>query len=508
MTTTTTTTPPSPSRPRLVDIRDLHPWDLQRSSHLPDQIWARASRPDYPDWLDHIAPAAGCTRPIRLHGQMTTVEAATGRLLSTVHTTDLPDGVLYKPCGNRREAVCPACSHRYRRDAFHVFRSGLTGGGDIPTTVATHPALFVTLTAPSFGPVHTRWVRKHTCTNRRRCQCRAEPCHPRRTNPTCPHGTPLVCWARHEDDDGRIGAPLCPDCYDYPTHVVWNVQAGELWRRTTETLRKQLRRLATTRGINPHTVKLSYGKAAEMQRRGVVHFHTIIRLDGRDPDDPTAVPPPPVGITSADLVDLIEHAATTTGFTTGPHPIQPHGWHIGWGTQLDIRPINTGRGELTDAMVAGYLAKYATKSTEVTGHTSARLTGDTVAVYARHDGTHPQRLVTACWTLGDTKPWHRLRRWAHMLGFGGHFATKSRRFCVTFTHERDKRATYRRSRTTGPQPDNQTPLDDDTVLVVNFLQFVGAGWHTTGDALLANTSAALAREHQPVIGDEFLAHAA
>ena len=31
------------------------------------------------------------------------------------------------------------------------------------------------------------------------------------------------------------------------------------------------------------------------------------------------------------------------------------------------------------------------------------------------------------------------------------------------------------------------------MLVVNFLQFVGAGWHTTGDAMLANASADLAR---------------
>jgi hypothetical protein len=33
-------------------------------------------------------------------------------------------------------------------------------------------------------------------------------------------------------------------------------------------------------------------------------------------------------------------------------------------------------------------------------------------------------------------------------------------------------------------------------LVVNFLQFVGAGWQSPADAMLANTSAAMAREHQ------------
>ena len=82
--------------------------------------------------------------------------------------------------------------------------------------------------------------------------------------------------------------------------------------------------------------------------------------------------------------------------------------------------------------VAAYLAKYATKSTEATGHVSARLTGDTIDLYADPDGSHPERLVNAAWSLGGAKGWAGLRRWAHMLGFGGHFLTKSRRYSVTF----------------------------------------------------------------------------
>jgi hypothetical protein len=49
--------------------------------------------------------------------------------------------------------------------------------------------------------------------------------------------------------------------------------------------------------------------------------------------------------------------------------------------------------------------------------------------------------------------------------------------------------------TAGPEPDGQAP-EETTTLVVNFFQFVGADCHTSGDALLANTSAALAREHR------------
>jgi hypothetical protein len=149
-------------------------------------------------------------------------------------------------------------------------------------------------------------------------------------------------------------------------------------------------------------------------------------------------------------------------------------------------------------MVAGYLAKYATKSTEATGHLSRRLTAETIDLYADPDGTHTERLVEACWILGGPKDWRGLRRWAHMFGFGGHFLTKSRRYSVTFRILRDQRVVYAR---TQPPPDTTAPAPD-TTLVVNFLAFAGAGWHTTGDALLANTSATLARERQCVGREE------
>jgi hypothetical protein len=154
-----------------------------------------------------------------------------------------------------------------------------------------------------------------------------------------------------------------------------------------------------------------------------------------------------------------------------------------------------GKGEVTDGMVAAYLAKYATKSTEVTGHVSSRLTEDTIGLYADPDGTHTERLVEACWILGRPRAWRGLRRWAHMLGFGGHFLTKSRRYSVTFALLRNQRVVFRRTLAAGPQGDDRAP-EQETTLVVNFLQFVGAGWHTTADAMLANTSAAMAREHQ------------
>jgi hypothetical protein len=103
-------------------------------------------------------------------------------------------------------------------------------------------------------------------------------------------------------------------------------------------------------------------------------------------------------------------------------------------------------------------------------------------------------------------PYARLRRWAHMLGFGGHFLTKARRYSVTFQLLRDTRVTYRRSEDQAAgQPIKAVDHPDDTTLIVGTLTFAGVGWHTTGDALLANTAAAMARARQAT-GREELAH--
>ncbi|SCG77659.1 hypothetical protein GA0070609_5434 [Micromonospora echinaurantiaca] len=544
----------------------------------------RATQPDYFGWLDHVRAAAGCTRPIRLAGSLLTVEASTGRVLGQRHTDAMPDSAIYTACGNRRATVCPSCAQTYQRDAFQLLRAGLVGGKGVPETVASHPAVFPTFTAPSFGPVHARVVKRHTCGSRRRCDCRAEPCHARRDVGGCAHGRPAVCWARHEAGDAVLGQPLCLDCYDHDHQVVWNIFSGELWHRTKQAAERWLAKLARQRGIprvevitesgnirKVPPVRLSPGKVAELQARGAVHFHAIARLDGVNGQDPDAIVPPPAGFTVDDLVDAFRHAAAQVAFHTPPHPDRPDGWLIGWGEQLDIRPISTGiDGDVTEGMVAGYLAKYATKSTEATGHTSTRLTADTIGDYADPDGDHTARLIDACWRIGrpthtprplldrprdhrptpgfvqpwqcpdcgthtryaacptctatrqaaldaqpakpaSTNPYARLRRWAHMLGYGGHFLTKGRRYSVTFQLLRDTRIAYRRHEHHHQADEHSSELravdhlDDDTTLIVGTLTFAGVGWHTTGDALLANTAAALARERRTT-GREELAH--
>ncbi|MEO3785048.1 replication initiator [Actinocorallia sp. B10E7] len=474
---------------------DTHPSTTIRTA------LARAGRDDYHRWLEHVTSAAGCAHPVRLRGDLATVDTRTGEVLAVTPTGALPDGVIYKACGNRRHTVCPSCATVYQHDAFHLIRAGLTGGKTVPESVTRHPAVFATFTAPSFGPVHSRFVRSCTCRDKASCRCRAEPCHARRNAETCPHGVQLVCWRRHAPGDEQLGWPLCPDCYDHDHHVVWNHHTGELWRRTKQAAERHLNQLARRRGLPK--VRLSHGKAAEYQARGAVHFHVLLRLDGLDPDDKSAIIPPPAGLDAHDLVEAVEHASIQA-FATAPHPVRPDGWPIYWGDQLDVRPITlSGTGDqLSDQAVAAYLAKYSTKGTEATGHVSRRLDGESIDLYANPTGTHPERLIAAAWDLGQAPGFEGLRRWAHMLGFGGHFLTKARRYSITFTQIRTDRAEHRRhlarTETRAAALDRQDHLDtetEDTTLVVGFLTYAGTGWHSAGDQLLANTAAAQSREY-------------
>ena len=205
---------------------------------------------------------------------------------------------------------------------------------------------------------------------------------------------------------------------------------------------------------------------------------------------------------------ILASARRTITWTTPAHPASPGGWVIGWGAELDVRPITLrGTGTVTDLAVASYLGKYSTKGTEPAGHASARITPATIDLYAHSDGTHPERLIHACWTLGSHPGYVSLRRWAHMLGFGGHFLTKARRCSVTLTALRQARITYQRHHDTGPE---YRPLDShddeaETTLVLNWLTFTGTGWHTTADALLANTAADQARKRRETGHEELAA---
>ena len=122
----------------------------------------------------------------------------------------------------------------------------------------------------------------------------------------------MSCAEKHAPNDDRLGEPLCPECYDYTASVLFNAYAPELWRRFTITLRRTLARQAgLTNKALAAQIRVSYAKVAEYQRRGVVHFHAVIRLDGpagpataRPPGPPSACSLPPSTRPSAPSTSL------------------------------------------------------------------------------------------------------------------------------------------------------------------------------------------------------------
>ncbi len=219
--------------------------------------------------------------------------------------------------------------------------------------------------------------------------------------------------------------------------------------------------------------------------------------------------PPPDWASVFVLAHAVTEAIGHTAFVTAPHAEQPDGWTIGWGDPgkaADVRPVRAAADHpITREAVAAYLAKYATKSTEATGHLSARITPATIDAYA--DDTHTGRLIDAAWTLGLDAEHRGLRRWAHTLGYGGHFFTKSRRYTGTFTAERHGASPG--AAPAPPPPGSSEPAPStwststtsETTDVLTELTYVGIGWHTTADAVLANTAAAMAREKRQAARD-------
>src|SRR5687767_8684265 len=113
----------------------------------------RLTSRDYPAFEAQLRSSGYCARPVRLQGHVDVCDGY-GRRRQVWTTDGEPDGVLGKACGNRREAICGPCAERYRADAWQLIAAGLRVGKGVPATVAGHPAVFATLTAPSFGIVH------------------------------------------------------------------------------------------------------------------------------------------------------------------------------------------------------------------------------------------------------------------------------------------------------------------------------------------------------------------
>ncbi|GAB2867411.1 hypothetical protein GCM10027074_38680 [Streptomyces deserti] len=316
----------------------------------------------------------------------------------------------------------------------------------------------MTLTAPSFGPVHRA----------------GELCRPRRDRGVCEHGRPLGCGIVHAPDDPSVGQPLCADCYDYTGHVLWHAHASKLWDRFVIDVR---RRLASSVGLvqsrfTQHA-RLSFARVAEYQKRAAVHVHAIVRLDG--PNGPADEPPAWGSVDP--LADAIRASARRVLIRT-PYSPAVGELALRWGNQIDARPLHADGDGPDDDAVAAYVAKYVTKGASETGAgTDHPLTTwhdiETVPV-----SEHVRTLMRACWRLGALPEYEplRLRAWAHTLGYRGHILTKSRAYSTTYTALRAERANHV----------GQADMPDGTPSTVTerHWRYVGSG-HTPGGALIA-----------------------
>ena len=416
---------------------------LERRARLTARLAKLAATGQLAPLARQINTLGGCAHPIRLTGHRTRLDTVTGAILDHFDSGRLPAGELLVRCGNRRVTRCPACSTVYRYDTYQLIAAGLRGGKTVLTSVAAHPRVFATLTAPGFGPVHNQ-----PGTGR---------CH---------------CGRTHPDDDRLLGTPLNPERYDYTGAVLWNAHAPALWARFTTHLRREIAKAAglTQRALRHHAT-LSYAKVAEYQKRGRVHFHAVIRLDG--PTGPSSTPP------TWATTQLLDHAVRAAATRTRVHhegepPKQPQPagdipasppqtdraerLEFRFGRQIDVRAIRgtdfTGGGPVTDRHVAAYIAKYATKGAETTTGTLDRRLRLLAELHKYDITDHARRMIHTAWYLATNRQHAhlRLRQWAHMLGFRGHFSTRTRRYSTTLAHLRAERTAWR----TG-QPDTQTP---------------------------------------------------
>jgi hypothetical protein len=220
------------------------------------------------------------------------------------------------------------------------------------------------------------------------------------------------------------------------------------------------------------------------------------------------VAPPPAGF-SAELLEAAVRKAAEAVAVPCPVVDEDQGVTLvaRWGEQLDVRYItDDDDGELSAEQVAGYVAKYATKSTEALGVTLDQRVCE-VELEGLDVPGHVAELVRACWELGarPSLATLRLRKWAHMLGFGGHFSTKSRRYSTTLGALRRARVAYAVRRRRGavlPLDAWGRPEDDQAVIVVATWSYIGSGYQTTGEAWLAASAAARAREARRIAKEE------
>lgn len=450
------------------------------------QAIRRAASPGYETWWSRCASVGFCANPIHASAY----DPDQGRRVA-----------LMLRCGNRRAAICPSCSDIYAADTWQLVHAGACGGHHgMPEDTGDRPQVFATLTAPSFGAVHTSHSRPGQA---------GRACHPPAAGPMtqCSHGKPLSCNMVHNADDAAVGQPLCEQCYDYTGHVLFNWHAPELWRRFTIALRRAVGRHLRSVGADRDALRVSFVKVAEYQRRAVIHYHTLIRLDSTEQDG-TAEASDSL-VSAVELAALVRAAANQvrvpveSSAASSPETCPPR--VLRFGAQIDAQPLSAP-GDITEPRqglarrVAAYLAKYTTKSVAEFGIAARRISPGAIADL--DIPAHTRRILSTLAQLAGLPGNAAMLAWLHTLGYRGHVTTKSRRYSITMTALRAIRHRWRQHHTDHTEPvDSQHNSNDkpNRVVAVDELdgwRIAGAGHRNDGERLLVHTAAHQARQHR------------
>ncbi|GHH77556.1 hypothetical protein GCM10018793_25910 [Streptomyces sulfonofaciens] len=273
------------------------------------------------------------------------------------------------------------------------------------------------------------------------------------------------------------------------SQVLWHAHAGKLWDRFALGVRRQLASAAglAQSDFTAHA-RLSFARVAEYQRRGAVHIHAVVRLDGpAGPDDEA-----PSWATVDRLTEAVRTAARRVTAMT-PYSPAVGELALSWGAQIDVRPIRTNDGGPDDDAVAAYVAKYVTKGASETGAGLDHRISSTDEIDAAAVGPHVRTLMRTSWRLGGLPEYAplRLRDWAHTLGYRGHILTKSRAYSTTYAALRAQRA------------EHAGHTDRPGTVTDAYWRYVGSG-HSPAGTLIAFGIATDATTNRETIRDEAL----
>lgn len=320
-------------------------------------------------------------------------------------------------CGTRSLADCPYCAGLYKGDCSKLMRLGIFSS-DLPF-------LWVTMSLPSFGPVHRipkRTVSEALRPNLTRGNRRAGRCS---------------CGVLHRFEDSALyGVPVCPETYDYQGAVLANASAGALLTETWRLLAHRLR----PRDSGP----FQRVKVIEYQARGAVHVHALIRWDLEEEPD----------------VDEVKRVILDATYTD-PESGRVYRWGSPQGQ--DVRVVDTTHeaGRREAALKTGYLSKLLNYSAKSLNE------GPDGEEVSRERGEHFRRLRVVANEVGVTR-----RIQVAQFGYNGHAFGVSRNWTPNgenLTSLRQARVDYRVARAEARRVESGVvaePLVEDPVYTI------------------------------------------